>query len=137
MPQKQGGGSMSHSKFKDQGTLESFREKIAHQCTGIEGSTVCNSITDKARTEYSYSHKIRQHNSCGLPEQNGGNKIRTTITSNKTNLDSLSVQKDHDYCRTFTRNTECSSRLRESPNEGHQQLDAEQGHIQTNVMMSD
>jgi hypothetical protein len=89
---KQGGGSMSHSKFKDGRTLESCREEIAYQCTGIEGSTVGNSINDKTRTEYTYSHKIRQHNNRCLPKQNGGNEIRTTITNNKTNLDSLSVQ---------------------------------------------
>lgn len=126
------GGSMSHSELKNGGALEPLREKIAYQCTGTESSTVCNSITDQTQTEHSCSHQIRQHNSCCISEQNGGDQIRTVITNNKADLDSLSIQKDHDYCRTYTRNTECSSRLGESSDEGYQQLDAEQGNIQTN-----
>lgn len=114
------------------GALEPLREKIAYQCTGTESSTVCNSITDQTQTEHSCSHQIRQHNSCCISEQNGGDQIRTVSTNNKADLDSLSIQKDHDYCRTFTRNTECSSRLGESSDEGYQQLDAEQRNIQTN-----
>lgn len=127
------GGSMSHSELKNGGALEPLIEKIAYQCTGTESSTVCNSITDQTQTEHSCSHQIRQHNSCCISEQNGGgDQIRTVITNNKADLDSLSIQKYHDYCRTYTRNTECSSRLGESSDEGYQQLDAEQGNIQTN-----
>lgn len=62
----------------------------------------------------------------------GGGQIRTVITNNKADFDSLAIQKDHEYCKTFARNTEYSSRLGESSDEGYQQLDAEQRNIQTN-----
>lgn len=38
----------------------------------------------------------------------------------------------HDYCRTFARNTKCSSRLGESSKRKYKQLDAEQENFQTN-----
>lgn len=53
-------------------TLDPSEKKIAHQWTGTEGSTVCNSITSQTQKEHLYSQKIGQHSNCCISEQKGG-----------------------------------------------------------------
>lgn len=80
---------MSHSELR-RGTLESLRKnKTADRCTGTEGSTDCNSNTN--RTFILTSNRTTQQLFAYL-NKIGGGQIRTVITNNKADLYSQSIQ---------------------------------------------
>lgn len=116
------GDSMSYSELMDGGPWNpSEKQKLHYQCTGTESSTVCNSITDQTQTEHSYSHQFRKHISCCIPEQNVGWGPDQNCYYKQQNKFGLTIYP---------------SRLGESSDEGYQQLDAEQGDIQTHNLLN-
>lgn len=70
---------MSHSELR-RGTLESLRKnKTADRCTGTEGSTDCNSITDKHKQNIHTNIKSDNTTIVCIPELNWGGGGRSEL----------------------------------------------------------
>ena len=59
----------------------------------------------------SHTYRVRQHDILELFVENGRDKESRTNTDLKGNLGVSTCSRDHDYCRTFTRESQLQGRL--------------------------
>ena len=85
---------------------------ISHQLSGAESSKVsCSNIRKDFSFHQGNSSSNGQYDSISIFKENRG-------------YQESHVSKDHDYCRTFSREIECGSRFRVSVGQGLQRMEA-------------
>ena len=83
------------------GTMEYGREGTTHQCVGIDGSDVCPESLYQERPKYPCSFSGRQSTHISADKQDGGSQIRETSLGDRTDVELLPAEQDHNYCRTY------------------------------------
>ena len=81
MYQRKVGGILSDRK--DKGPLVRGGEKTSHQCTGAEGSKICNSsLYSEQETFEQHPHSNGQHGGSFLSSKNGGTNNQDLVGLN-------------------------------------------------------
>ena len=108
--------------------------KGTYKHTGAESSKICDIVLYKnLPTSQNNSFANGQYSGTFLQCQNGGHLQKSFVKPSQRNLGLPSSEWDHDYCRVFTRNTQCGSRSSVTVSNGFQQMEAEPTYFQKDL----
>ena len=109
MHPKKAGGCMSRDQNRKSVVQEGTES--AHQSAGTSGHKVCHLDICQNVENVSYTYLGRQYDSLELFAENGRDKEWRYNADLKGNLGVSTCAGDHDYCQTFTRESQLQDRL--------------------------
>ena len=120
---------------RDQNKGSMFQEGTgsAYQSAGTFSHKVCHLDIYENVENVSYTYPGRQHDSLDLFAENGRDKECRTNADLKENLGVSTWVRDHDYCRTFTRESQLQGRLGFSAPERFLGMEAVSSNFQQNM----
>ena len=102
---------------------------ILHKCFRTNGCKICNPNFQKKSLEFNYSYSDGQQSCPIISLENGGYTQSEAFKNQQANLALSAVSWDHNYCRIFTKQTECANRLRVSEFQGSLRLETVSKHV--------
>ena len=113
-----------------QGEINKKRTKTPHKCFRTNDCKICNPDFHKKSLKFNYSYPDGQHIRPIVSLENGGYTQFRAFKYQHVNLVLSAVSWDHNYCRIFTKQTECPRRLGASECQGSLRLELHQSMFQ-------
>ena len=102
---------------------------IPHKCFRTNGYKICNPNFQIKSLEFNYSYSDGQQSCPIISLKNGGYTQSEAFKNQQANLALSAVSWNHNYCRIFTKQTECPNRLRVSEFQGSLRLETASKHV--------
>lgn len=109
------------------------RETASYKCSGTPCGEECYSRFHEKQTNILHPYPDGQYNSSFVSFKNGGYQRPKFNQDKRGNLELLDIRRDHDYCRTSSREIKYESRLAISLQQGFLRVETVTTNIQPSL----